>query len=290
MARRFPALLSAGVTALVTVGAVMAVPASASQDPAPEAVSKQVTQEAKPTVVLVHGAFADSSSWAGVIKRLTRDGYPVRTVANPLRGLPTDAAAAKDVLRSINGPIVLVGHSYGGAVIGNAAAGNPNVKALVYLAALAPDAGEPAYGPSDLPIKHTLPPVPAVEIPTVAADGTKSADVYLKQDQFRKAFAADVDPHTAATMALAQRPLDKGANSSLSTAAAWHDTPSYYLVTKQDQVGEPELQRFFAKRAKAHTIEVNSSHAVMVSHPGVVTRLIEEADQNRSGPGQTAGA
>ncbi|MFF9490191.1 alpha/beta fold hydrolase [Streptomyces sp. NPDC014676] len=282
MARRFPALLSVGAAALVTAGAVLAVPASASQSPAPQRATDSAVKETKPTVVLVHGAFADSSSWSKVVKRLTHDGYPVRAVANPLRGLPTDTAAAKDVLRSIDGPIVLVGHSYGGAVIGNAAAGNPNVKALVYLAALVPDAGEPAYGPSGLPIEHTLPPLPAFEIPTVAADGTKSVDVYLKQDQFRKAFAADVDPETAAALAVAQRPLDKGANSSPSTAAAWHDTPSYYLVTKQDQAGEPELQRYFAKRAKAHTVEVNSSHAVMVSHPDVVTRLIEEADhENR---------
>ncbi|WP_020124714.1 alpha/beta fold hydrolase [Streptomyces canus] len=262
--------MATSAAALVAVGAAMAVPATASPATA--------TQEAKPTVVLVHGAFADSSGWKGVIARLTHDGYPVRTVSNPLRGLPTDTAAAKDVLRSIHGPIVLVGHSYGGAVITNAAAGNPNVKALVYLAALAPDAGEKAYGPSDVPIEHPLPPLSVDEVPTVAADGTVSDDLYLPQDEFRERFAPDVDPATAAAMAATQRPLDKGANSSLSTAAAWRTIPSWYLVTKDDQIGSPELERFFAKRAHSHTEEIDSSHAVMVSHPGAVTHMIEEAD------------
>ncbi|WP_225629450.1 alpha/beta fold hydrolase [Streptomyces werraensis] len=271
-------LLSISAATLVAIGAALAVPASAAQNPASASASKPATQEAKPTVVLVHGALADSSSWAGVIKRLAHDGYPVRTVANPLRGLPTDAAAAKDVLRSINGPIVLVGHSYGGAVIGNAAAGNPNVKALVYLAALAPDRGEPAAGPSDIPVRHPLPPLPVVQVPTVGADGSKSLDVYLAQDQFAKRFAGDVNPVTAAAMAVTQRPLDAHANASLNNAAAWHDIPSYYLTAAKDQILEPEKQRFFAERAKAHTEEINSSHAVMVSHPVAVTQLIEEAD------------
>ncbi|MFE0419281.1 alpha/beta fold hydrolase [Streptomyces tendae] len=280
MTRRMNGLLAVGAAALVAAGAAVAVPAVAAPNAAPAAASKPATQQAKPTVVLVHGALADSSSWNGVIKRLTHDGYPVRAVANPLRGLPTDAAAAKDVLRSIHGPIILVGHSYGGAVITDAAAGNPNVKALVYLASSIPDKGEPASGPSDIPVKHPLPPLPVDEVPTVAADGTKSADVYLKQDQFAKRFAADVNPQTAAEMAVTQRPLDAHALASTSTAAAWHDIPSYYLVTEKDHTLEPEKQRFFAKRAKAHTEEINSSHAVMVSHPVAVTRLIEEADHD----------
>nr|WP_259294744.1 alpha/beta hydrolase [Streptomyces canus] len=236
--------------------------------------------EAKPTVVLVHGAFADSSSWAGVIKRLTHDGYPVRTVANPLRGLPTDVAATKDVLRSIDGPIVLVGHSYGGAVITSAAAGDPDVKALVYLAALVPDKGEPAAGPADIPVKNPLPPLPTVQVPTVNADGSQGTDIYLAQDQFRKRFAADVDPVTAAAMAVTQRPLAADTTGSVSTGAAWHNIPTYYLAAAKDQTIDPEKQLFFAKRANAHTEEINSSHAVMVSHPGAVTHLIEEADHN----------
>ncbi|MFF9490190.1 alpha/beta fold hydrolase [Streptomyces sp. NPDC014676] len=277
MSRRMNGLLSIGAATLVAVGAAVAVPASAAPNPSGDTVTKPAAQQAKPTVVLVHGALADSSGWAGVVKRLTHDGYPVRAVANPLRGLPTDTAAAKDVLRSIDGPIVLVGHSYGGAVIGNAAAGNPNVKALVYLAALVPDKGESAAGP-EIPVEHPLPPLPVVTVPTVAVDGTKSADLYLAQDQFAKRFAGDVNPVTAAAMAVTQRPLDAHANGSTSDAAAWHDIPSYYLTAAKDQILEPEKQRYFAERAKAHTVEVNSSHAVMVSHPVAVTRLIEEAD------------
>jgi len=278
MARRIPVrrtLLATSAAALVAVGAAMAVPASAS--PASGTVTKPATHEVKPTVVLVHGAFADSSGFKTVIARLTADGYPVRTVANPLRGLPTDTAAAKDVLRSIHGPIVLVGHSYGGAVITNAAAGNPNVKALVYLAALVPDAGETIFGPSDVPIKHPTPPQPLVEVPTVAADGTAGDDLYLAQGGFRATCAADVDPATAAAMAATQRPVAKAALGFKTTAAAWHTIPSWNLITENDQANAPEMQEFFAKRAHSHVEEVNSSHAVYVSHPGAVVKVIEDA-------------
>lgn len=282
MTRRSPvraALRSISAAAIVALGVAMAVPASAAQAPGSGAVTKPVAHGTKPTVVLVHGAFADSSSFNDVITKLLRDGYPVRTVANPLRGLPTDAAAAKAVLHSIDGPIVLVGHSYGGAVISDAAAGDPDVKALVYLAALVPDTGEGASGPADVPISHPLPPLPVAGVPTVAADGTPGTDLYLAQDQFRARFAGDVDPVTAATMAVTQRPLDRGAGASPSAAAAWRAIPSWYLITAQDRTLAPELQRFFAKRANSHIEEISSSHAVMVSHPDTVTRLIEEADR-----------
>ncbi|MDH6523359.1 pimeloyl-ACP methyl ester carboxylesterase [Streptomyces sp. SAI-135] len=272
MARRIPVrktLVATSAAALVAVGAAMAVPATASPATA--------TQEAKPTVVLVHGAFADSSGFKTVIARLTQDGYPVRTVSNPLRGLPTDTAAAKDVLRSIHGPIVLVGHSYGGAVITNAAAGDPNVKALVYLAALVPDVGETPFGPSDVPIEHPAPPQSLVEVPTVAADGTAGDDLYLAQDGFRATFAADVDRATAAAMAATQRPVAKAAVGFKTTAAAWRTIPSWNLITKNDQANAPEMQEFFAKRANSHIEEVNSSHAVYVSHPDAVVKVIEDA-------------
>ncbi|WP_020123752.1 alpha/beta hydrolase [Streptomyces canus] len=261
--------MATSAAALVAVGAAMAAPATAS--PAPAA------HEAKPTVVLVHGAFADSSGFKTVIARLTQDGYPVRTVSNPLRGLPTDTAAAKDVLRSIQGPIVLVGHSYGGAVITNAAAGDPDVKALVYLAALVPDVGETPFGPSDVPIEHPAPPQSLVEVPTVAADGTAGDDLYLAQDGFRATFAADVDPATAAAMAATQRPVAKAAVGFKTTAAAWRTIPSWNLITENDQANAPEMQEFFAKRANSHIEEVNSSHAVYVSHPDAVVKIIEDA-------------
>ncbi|WP_306204637.1 alpha/beta hydrolase [Actinoplanes sp. RD1] len=268
------AMLSLGAAAVVA-GVAMAVPASASS--APEA--KPVAKGPKPTVVLVHGAFADATGFSTVITKLTRDGYPVRTVSNPLRGLATDTAAAKDVLNDVKGPIVLVGHSYGGAVISNAAAGNPHVKALVYLAALAPDKGEAIFGPEDVPMPHPIPPLPLREEPTVAADGTAGTDLYLQEDKFRETFAADVDPATAAAMAVAQRPGNEILLTSKSAAAAWRTIPSWYLLTKEDHANSPDLQHFFAQRARAHTTEINSSHAVYVSHPDAVTRIIEQADR-----------
>ncbi|GAA1559999.1 alpha/beta hydrolase [Kribbella lupini] len=269
------ALLSLGAAAVVVAAVAMTAPVSATTNvPAPAPVP--AARAAKPTVVLVHGAYADASGFGTVIARLTRDGYPVRTVSNPLRGLPTDVAAAKDVLRDIKGPVVLVGHSYGGAVITNAAAGDPDVKALVYLAALVPDVGETAFGPTDVPIKHPLPPLPIVEVPTVAADGTRGTDMYLARDQFRPRFANDVDPATAAMLAVTQRPLSKAAETQKSMAAAWRTIPSSYLITKNDQGIPPELQHFFAQRAKSHVEEADSSHAVYLSHPDAVVKIIED--------------
>jgi pimeloyl-ACP methyl ester carboxylesterase len=269
--RRMLGSLSAA--AVVAAGVALAMPASAAQAPA----ARPTSHGPKPTVVLVHGAFADSSGFDTVITRLTRDGYPVRTVPNPLRGLPIDTAAAKDVLRDVKGPIVLVGHSYGGAVITNAGAGDRDVKALVYLAALAPDKGEEIFGPPDVPMKHPLPPLPLVDEPTVAADGAPGTDSYLDPAKFRETFANDVDPATAATMAITQRPVDKRILTDRTTVAAWRTIPSWYLITRDDHANPPELQQFFAERAKSHVEEVNASHAVYVSHPGAVVRVIEDA-------------
>ncbi|MBB4689194.1 alpha/beta fold hydrolase [Amycolatopsis jiangsuensis] len=278
------ALLSAGAAVLATVGVSAAVPSAATQAVATTTVSTVAgaasakPAEPKPTVVLVHGAWADSSGWAGVITRLTKAGYPVVAAGNPLRGLAIDTAAVKDVLRGIEGPIVLVGHSYGGAVITNAAAGDRDVKALVYVAALAPDAGESLADLSAQPIAHPIPPAPVREVPTVAVDGTKGVDRYLACDAFRATFAADVDPVTAATMALTQRPLAASASAEKTEATAWRTIPSWYLVSTQDRVIAPDEERYLAARAKAHTEEVHASHAVMVSRPGVVAHLIIEAD------------
>jgi pimeloyl-ACP methyl ester carboxylesterase len=267
------ALAAAGAAAIVATGVALAMPAPAAQP----SDAKPATHGPKPTIVLVHGAFADSSGFNSVVTRLTHDGYPVRTVSNPLRGLLTDTAAAKDVLRDVKGPIVLVGHSYGGAVITNAGAGDPEVKALVYLAALAPDKGEEIFGPPDVPIKHPLPPLPLVDEPTVAADGTPGSDAYLDPAKFRETFANDIDPTSAAAMAITQRPIDKRILTDKTTVAAWRTIPSWYLITRDDHANPPELQQFFAKRAKSHVEDVNSSHAVYVSHPGAVVRIIEDA-------------
>ncbi|MEU1231400.1 alpha/beta hydrolase [Streptomyces sp. NPDC005828] len=234
------------------------------------------TEAPKPTVVLVHGAFADSTSWNGVIRRLRHDHYPVVTVANPLRSLSGDSAYLRDILAGIEGPIVLAGHSYGGSVISNAATGNPNVKALVYLAAFLPDKGESA---ADLAAKFpgstlgdALRPVP-----TMNADGLPVNDLYIQNDTFRHQFAADVPRDKTDLMALTQRPITDAALAEAAAEPAWKTIPSWVLVATQDLNIPPATQEFMAQRAHAHTSEVRSSHAVSVSKPGKVTEVIEAA-------------
>ncbi|MER8047314.1 alpha/beta hydrolase [Streptomyces sp. NPDC094032] len=234
------------------------------------------TEAPKPTVVLVHGAFADSTSWNDVIRRLRDDHYPVVTVANPLRSLNGDSAYLRDVLAGIDGPIVLAGHSYGGSVISNAATGNPNVKALVYLAAFLPEKGESA---ADLAAKFpgstlgdALRPVP-----TTNADGLPVNDLYIRNDTFRHQFAADVPRATTDLMALTQRPITDAALAQAAAEPAWKTIPSWVLVATQDLNIPPAAQEFMAQRAHAHTTKVRSSHAVSVSKPGKVTEIIEDA-------------
>ncbi|MFG2358979.1 alpha/beta fold hydrolase [Streptomyces sp. NPDC048521] len=231
---------------------------------------------AKPTVVLVHGAFADASSWNDVIKRLQHAGYPVIAPANPLRGLTGDAAYLNSVLDSVKGPIVLVGHSYGGSVISQAAAGDPDVKALVYIAAFAPDKGESALELSDKYPGSTLGPT-LNSVPITLADGTAGTDLYIKSGEFRDQFAADVPTARTDLMAATQRPVTSAALEEKATASAWKTIPSWYLVSTQDKNIPPAAQRFMARRAHARTVEVKASHAVSVSRPADVTRLIEEA-------------
>ncbi|WP_405848764.1 alpha/beta fold hydrolase [Streptomyces sp. NBC_01518] len=233
----------------------------------------------KPTVVLVHGAFADSSGWYGVMDKLRKDGYPVRALNTPLRGLNSDAAYIRGFLDTIKGPIILVGHSYGGAVITNSAAGDPDVKALVYVAALVPDAGETLGDVTAHPVAHPIPALPLQAVPITGADGTQEVELTLDPAKFRAFFAADVSPGKAADMADAQNPVNAAAFNQPSAAAAWRTIPSWYLVAKQDHMLSPDLERWMAKRAGAHTVEINSSHAVMVSHPRAVKNLIEQADR-----------
>ncbi|MHB9856145.1 alpha/beta fold hydrolase [Streptomyces krungchingensis] len=230
----------------------------------------------KPTVVLVHGAFADSSSWNGVIKRLEHAGYPVIAPANPLRTLAGDAAYLHSVLKSVDGPIVLVGHSYGGAVISEAAADTPAVKALVYIAAFAPDKGESAlelsgkYPGSTL--GENLNPVPFP-----LADGTTGTDLYIKTEKFHDQFAADVPTAQTDLMAATQRPVAASALEEEATEATWKTIPSWYLVATQDKNIPPAAQRFMAERAHSRTVEINASHAVSVSRPEAVADLIQQA-------------
>lgn len=230
----------------------------------------------KPTVVLVHGAFADASSWNGVVERLQRDGYHVIAPANPLRGLTSDSAYIADLLKSVKGPIILAGHSYGGAVVSGAAAGNPNIKALVFISALMPDKGE-VLGPLSAKFPGSELNPALISVPFRNADGTAGSDLYVKPDKFHKVFAADLSTSTAARMAATQRPLSAVAFTEKAGAAAWKTIPSWSLVATQDKAIAPDLERFEAKRAGSHTIEVNSSHVAMISHPGTVTNLILDA-------------
>ncbi|MEW2079187.1 alpha/beta hydrolase [Streptomyces sp. NPDC013433] len=233
-------------------------------------------QGAKPTVVLVHGAFADSTSWNDVIRRLRHDGYPVVAVANPLRSLSGDSAYLKDVLAGIEGPIVLVGHSYGGSVISNAATGDKNVKALVYLAAFLPEKGESAVDLSGRfpgsTLGDALRPVPVTN-----ADGSRGTDLYIQNDKFRHQFAADVPRNETDLMAVTQRPVTEAALAEGAAEPAWKTIPSWVLVATRDLNIPAAAQEFMAERAGARTTEVRASHAVSVSQPGKVTDVIEDA-------------
>lgn len=235
------------------------------------------TDHPKPTVVFVHGAFADSSGWYGAMNRLRTDGYPVRAANNPLRGLPSDSTYVQDFLHTIKGPVILVGHSYGGEVITNAAADNPNVKALVYIAASVPDTGESLADLTAHPVDHPAAPLPLQEVDFTKPDGSHSTDVYIDPAKFRDVFAADVNHTEATNMADTQEPIDLAALNQPATAAAWRTIPSWYLVAKQDHAISPDLERWMAKRAGSHITEINSSHAAMVSHPAAVAELVEQA-------------
>ena len=226
----------------------------------------------KPTIVLVHGGWADSSSWNAVIQRLQDDGYAVIALANPLRNFETDSAYLASVLATITGPIVLVGHSVGGVLITNAATGNPNVKALVYVAAFAPDQGETVGqllamnpGSQAAPPNLTFRPYPG------------GVDVYITPSAFHSVFCADLPATTAAVMAASQRPIEAAALGEPSGVPAWKTIPSWYLVASNDQAIPPATERFMATRAGATTVEIASSHVAMISHPDSVTDLIVDA-------------
>ena len=240
------------------------------------------TLTSKPTVVLVHGAFADSSSWNGVIAQLRDDGYPVIGVANPLRALHSDADFLRGVLDSVHGPIVLAGHSYGGSVMSEAADGNPKVKALVYVASFLLEEGESTGELAGKFPGNELGPA-LRPVPVGGPDGQTVNDLYIEQEKFRAVFAADVPEEVAALMAVTQRPIVADALEGKATKAAWKTIPSWTLVTVQDLAVPAESQRFMAERAKSHTVEVDASHAVTVSQPVAVARLIDEAARATAG-------
>ena len=236
----------------------------------------------KPTLVLVHGAFADSSSWNGVIKPLKPKGYPVIAVANPLRGLRSDAEYLRSVLDSVAGPIVLAGHSYGGSVMSEAADGAPGVTALVYIASFNLEPGEStAELAAKFPGGQLGPALDSVPFPI--AGGESGTDLYIKQDRFREVFAADVPSEAAELMAATQRPIAASALEDRATKAAWHTIPSWTMVTTQDLAIPADSMRFMAERASSSTVEIDASHAVTVSQPDAVADLIDQAARATTG-------
>jgi len=231
----------------------------------------------KPTIVLVHGAWANTASWAGVIGRLQHDGYTVVAPPNPLRSLRFDTAYITDFLKTIPGPVVLVGHSYGGMVISDAATRSPNVRALVYVDAFVPKKGESALGLDSIKPGSALGAgnvFNAVPFPG-AAPG--DAELYVKPKVFIHAFANGLPATEGAVLAATQEPAVASALTAPSTSPAWSRLPSWYVLGTIDRAIPPAIQLFMARRAHARITRVDAGHLSMVSHPGVVTRVILEA-------------
>ena len=232
-------------------------------------------QNVKPTIVLVHGAFAESSSWNSVIADLLDKGYPAIAVANPLRGVGSDADYVAGVVKGIKGPVILVGHSYGGAVISNAVNGNRNVKALVFVGAFAPDTGETAAELSGRFPGSTL--GAALDAPVALPGGAK--DLYIQQAKFRAQFAADVAESEAKLMASTQRPITDAALHEKSGQPAWKAVKSWFIYGDRDMNIPPAMLGFMAERAGAQETVVlkGASHALTVSQPRAVAGFIERA-------------
>jgi len=222
----------------------------------------------KPAIVLVHGAFADASSWSKIIPLLEKDGYFVTAVQIPLTSLPDDVAVAKRVIDAQKGPVVVVGHSYAGAVITDAAAGNANVKSLVYVNAFAPDAGEALAEAGN---KFPAPPLNAALVPDTAGF------LYIERDKVHDVFCKDLPAADARIIAATQKPLNKSVFEAKVANVAWKTIPSWFIVGKDDRAISPDLERFLAKRMNAKTTELNSSHVPFLSHTKEVVKIIEEA-------------
>ena len=221
----------------------------------------------KTTVILVHGAFADGSSWGDVIPGLEKAGYDVIAVQNPLTSYADDVATTRRVIDAQNGDVVLVGHSYGGAVITKAALGAPNVKALVYVAAFAPDANEN--------LQALLQQYPSKIGGALVPDA--AGFLYIDRSQFKEVFAADVSERVLSVMSATQKPINSQTFGQTYETPAWKNIPTWYLIATDDQAINPELQRMFAKRIGATTREVKASHVPFASNPTTVVSIVEEA-------------
>jgi len=238
--------------------------------------SQKMTHHEKPTVVLVHGAFADSSSWAGVIQRLQAAGVEVIAATNPLRGVKHDSDYVASRINQVPGPVLAVGHSYGGAVIGNAATEAKNVVGLVFVAAFAPDEGE-VLGQVAATSKDAVLSSALVPLQYPGADGKQAIEFALNPAVAGEAFAADVPAEQGAVIAAIQRPVAELAFSEPSGAPAWKKLPSWAIIPTEDRAAGTDLLRSMAARAGSRVTELKGSHVIMVSQPQVVTDVILEA-------------
>ena len=268
-------LATAALTAAVALLAVSsAAPALASHD-------RGAIRGPEPTVVLVHGAWADSGSWDAVIRELTEDGYPVRAFATPLQSLSGDAHALRTFLDSIAGPIVLVGHSYGGAVVTDAATGDAQVKALVYIDAFAPRQGDTVYS---LPGSGSALARDGVLQFVPAGAPTPDTELYVQPEAFARYVANDLSARKAAVLAATQRPVTLGALIEPSGPPAWQSIPSWYEIGTIDQIIPPDVQQQMATWAGAHVTRARTGHLPMVSDPDAVTHTVELAARGTSTP------
>lgn len=228
-----------------------------------------------PNIVLVHGAWADGSSWSAVAERLQADGYTVTAPQFPLTSLADDVARLREVLARQHGPTLVAGHSYGGQIITALGADAPNVIGLVYIAGFGLDEGESIGA-----LLKQVPPTPAI----AHLDVDKQGFAWLPEEDFVGHFAADVDPVKARVMFAVQQPLSISALDEVMGVPAWKSLPTWFMVADGDQTIPPEAERLFAKRMGATTVEISSNHVAMVSHPDDVLKLIETAAQAVQSP------
>jgi pimeloyl-ACP methyl ester carboxylesterase len=269
------------VAGLITTAAAVTVVSAAMLAPGASAHTAAQTAAGtgpKPTVVLVHGAWADASSWTPVIEQLQEAGYRVDAPPNPLQGLTYDSAYMASYLKQIKGPVVLVGHSYGGAVITDAAAGDPNVKALVYIAGWAPAKGETLISLIGSKLGEEIPALPVTATTYPEQGGGTGKELTINPADYPGVFLDNELPaYEEDALAAEQRPLSLNALTEASGTPAWLTIPSWYMVANQDRAIAPNLERFMAARMHAHTVDVNGPHLLMLTDPGAVASLIEQA-------------
>jgi pimeloyl-ACP methyl ester carboxylesterase len=275
-------VMTAAAFAVISAGKAPASAPTASNPPAESALVHRLTTclppgHAKPTVVLVHGAWADASGWSNEVATLQAAGYDVRAIANPLQSLTTDSAYVADYLKTIHGPVVLAGHSYGGSVITNAAAGLANVKRLVYVDAAAPAPGQTTAqvsGAGSVVTKKK----PAELFYTAANPSSGAPDLYLRESIFIHNFASDLPPSKAKVLWASQRGTATAVLVTPSMAAAWKTIPSWYFISTGDQIITPASELAMAHRAHSHiTTFRGGSHLTLISHPNAVTAVITAA-------------